>query len=150
MTPGMKDICLLVEFHPPGVSLILHHGLTPPSSKNRRTDFTAPRSLSFCGWGSRGFRLAISQLSFEGSIKDGWQQGVKFGDRIGLNTAQIFHRAEEYFAFFCGSISSIGSSIERNCSGRVRSRLAPTVTKIGEEVKPNLRIMTPRTVPLES
>jgi hypothetical protein len=40
-----------IKFNLPNVTFVLHHGITPASVKNRRTDFSAPLSVSFCGWG---------------------------------------------------------------------------------------------------
>src|SRR6185369_1031944 len=48
---AVEDFRFIVILDFTGISFVLHHGRIPPSCKKRRTDFTAPLSVSFCGWG---------------------------------------------------------------------------------------------------
>ena len=40
---------VVVELDPPNIACVLHHGCTPASVRNLRTDLTAPLSVSCCG-----------------------------------------------------------------------------------------------------
>jgi hypothetical protein len=44
---AVEDVRLVVKFDLARVALVLHHDLIPPSSRKRRMDFTAPRSVTF-------------------------------------------------------------------------------------------------------
>jgi hypothetical protein len=46
---SVEDLCIIVKYDLTGISLVLHHGKTPASIRNRRIDLTAPLSVSFLG-----------------------------------------------------------------------------------------------------
>jgi hypothetical protein len=48
---AMEDITILIEFNFGYITLIFHHGLSPASDKNRRTERTMALLASFAGWG---------------------------------------------------------------------------------------------------
>src|SRR5207244_12916638 len=48
---AVKDAGFVVELDFSNVSLVLHHGVTPASVRNRRIERTAPLSVSFWGCG---------------------------------------------------------------------------------------------------
>jgi len=47
----VENLGIGIESHGPAISLVCHHGFTPASLKNRRTDRIAPRSVVGCGCG---------------------------------------------------------------------------------------------------
>src|SRR3990172_7803093 len=48
---SMEHIAILIEFNFGYITLIFHHGSTPASDKNRRTERTMALLASLAGWG---------------------------------------------------------------------------------------------------
>jgi hypothetical protein len=47
----MEDITILIEFNFGYIALVFHHGFSPASDKNRRTERTMALLASLAGWG---------------------------------------------------------------------------------------------------